>query len=80
MATMTLKNVPDELYERLKASAARHRRSINREAIVCLERALEETGPGADAHLESARRQRARTPRLFVTERDLRAARDEGRP
>ena len=80
MATTTLKNVPDELYERLKASAARHRRSINREAIVCLERALEEGRVDAESYLESVRRQRERTPRLFVTERDLRAARDEGRP
>lgn len=39
-ATMTLKNIPDEIYERLKASAAIHRRSLNREAIVCLESVL----------------------------------------
>lgn len=38
--TITLKNIPDELYDRLKASAKAHRRSINNEAIVCLEGAL----------------------------------------
>ena len=37
---LTLKNVPDEVYERLKASAESHRRSLNSEAIVCLESVL----------------------------------------
>ena len=38
--TLTLKNVPDELYERLKWLAERHRRSINSEVIVSLESLL----------------------------------------
>jgi len=38
--TVTLKNIPDDLYERLKAAASRHRRSLNGEAIVCLESVL----------------------------------------
>jgi antitoxin FitA len=38
--TLTLKNIPDEVYERLKRSAQAHRRSMNGEAIVCLEMAL----------------------------------------
>lgn len=38
--TLTLKNVPDDIYQRLKWSADTHRRSINSEAIVCLEAVL----------------------------------------
>jgi len=38
--TLTLKNIPDSVYERLKASAELHRRSMNSEAIVCLEAVL----------------------------------------
>ncbi|WP_443081733.1 FitA-like ribbon-helix-helix domain-containing protein [Synechococcus sp. Nb3U1] len=38
--TLTLKNIPDVVYERLKASAQRNRHSLNSEAIVCLESAL----------------------------------------
>ena len=38
--TLTLKNIPDEVYERLKLAAATHRRSMNSEAIVCLEAIL----------------------------------------
>jgi plasmid stability protein len=39
-ATLTLKNIPDELHERLKASAGAHRRSLDGEAIVRLETVL----------------------------------------
>ena len=38
--TLTLKNIPDEVYDRLKAPAEAHRRSLNSEAIVCLESVL----------------------------------------
>ena len=38
--SLTLKNIPDALYERLKAAAELHRRSLNSEAIVCLESVL----------------------------------------
>ncbi len=40
MRTITLKQVPDELYERLKASAEANRRSMNSEALFTLERGL----------------------------------------
>ena len=33
MATLTIKNLPNQLYERLRAQAKWHRRSINSEAI-----------------------------------------------
>ena len=41
MATMTIKNIPDELYEELKQRAAANRRSINNEVIVLIERAVQ---------------------------------------
>ena len=40
MPSITIKNIDPELYECLKKQAANHRRSINNEAIVCLERSL----------------------------------------
>lgn len=40
MATLTIKNFPDDLYATLKERAKLNRRSINSEAIICLERAL----------------------------------------
>jgi plasmid stability protein len=40
MASLTIENMPDELYEKLKASASAHQRSINSELIYCLETVL----------------------------------------
>jgi plasmid stability protein len=40
MPTLTIKGLPDPLYPRLKQQAEAHRRSLNREIIVCLERAV----------------------------------------
>lgn len=37
MATITLKNIPDDLHRRLKERAARHRRSLNGEILASLE-------------------------------------------
>jgi antitoxin FitA len=80
MATMTLKNVPDDLYEQLKRRAELHRRSINSEAIVCLERALQSTTISPEQLIARAANLRTRVGNLFVTDADLRSARDEGRP
>jgi plasmid stability protein len=40
MPTLTIKNMPDEVYRRLEESARLNRRSLNNEAIVLLERSL----------------------------------------
>lgn len=47
MATLTLKNIPDELHALLKESAERNRRSLNSEILVRLESAF--TAPVVDA-------------------------------
>ncbi len=40
MATITVKNIPDELYKELKNTASVHRRSINSEVIFCIENTI----------------------------------------
>jgi plasmid stability protein len=80
MATLTIKNIPEKLRERLKESAAQHRRSINGEAISCLENALLGNRVEPEGFLAQVRSLRARMPRVFVTERDLRVAKNQGRP
>lgn len=39
-ATITLKNIPDAIYEQLKQAAEAHHRSLNSEVIACLETQL----------------------------------------
>lgn len=80
MANITLKNVPDPLYERLKEVAAERRRSLNSEIIVRLERSLGAAPVDADALLARARAIRERLEVPYLTDDALREARDEGRP
>ncbi|MEM1206296.1 MAG: hypothetical protein AAGN66_23895 [Acidobacteriota bacterium] len=49
MASLTLKNIPDDLLARLRAQAGEDRRSLNQQAIYLLERALGEPDPAAEA-------------------------------
>ena len=51
MATLTIKSIPDKLYKLLKQQAAKERRSINSEVIICLERALLERRRAPEAVL-----------------------------
>ena len=79
MPTLTIKKLPAKLHARLKQSAAEHRRSINSEAIECLERALVSTRIDPEEFLARVRARRERNRRIFVTECDLRAAKNWGR-
>lgn len=80
MATLTLKQVPDDLYQRLKERAAAHRRSLNNEAITCLEQALGPQRFDRQSWLEEVRALRRQAPKAFLTDEMLRKAEDEGRP
>ncbi|HEX7328544.1 MAG TPA: Arc family DNA-binding protein [Casimicrobiaceae bacterium] len=77
--TMTLKNIPDEVYERLKASAETHRRSLNSEAIVCLESVLVPGRVAVSERLARARTLRASLPKARFRARDIDAYKREGR-
>lgn len=80
MATLTLENFPDDLYAQLKARAVEHRRSLNREAILCLEEALSDRPPLPTAGtLARLRRARQRLGKVFLTDRDLTNVRSAGR-
>jgi antitoxin FitA len=79
MASLTIKSVPDDLYEQLRQSATQHRRSMNSEVIVCLQRALRSTQIDAAAFLARARAHRKRASKLVLTDRVLAKAKSEGR-
>jgi plasmid stability protein len=78
--TLTLKNIPDVVYERLKHSAETHRRSLNSEAIVCLESVLLPAKISAVERLARARQLRAALPQGKFRARDVDAAKRQGRP
>jgi len=80
MATLTIKNLPADLYERLKQSAAQERHSINNQVIVYLQRALYRSKIDTDAVLTEARALRQKTSHSLLTDQDLAQAKQEERP
>lgn len=79
MATVTVKNIPDELYERLKAVAEINRRSINSEIIVCIENAIASRPINLDEVLENARQLRQLTAGHLISDEEFNQAKTEGR-
>lgn len=63
--TLTLKNIPDQLYERLRRTATLHRRSLNSEVIVCLESVLLPSVMQASERIARAQALRADLPPVF---------------
>ncbi len=78
--TLTLKNIPDVVYSRLKFSAQAHRRSMNSEAIVCLEAALLPAKVTPAERLARARELRTDLPQGYFRESDIDELKREGRP
>jgi plasmid stability protein len=76
---MTLKNIPDAVYERLKAAAELHRRSLNSEAIMCLESVLLPNRLAPSDRLARARELRASLAPVQFTAKDIDAAKRMGR-
>ena len=68
MKTITVKSIPDDLYERLKQRATENRRSINSEIIVCIERTVQSRKhESIDNVLTKAREMRNRTSGHLLT-------------
>ena len=79
MATLTVKNIPDDLYQKLKAVAAINPRSLNNEIIVCIENAVASRRIDIAEALESARRLRRLTADHPIDDDAFNQAKAEGR-
>jgi plasmid stability protein len=77
--TLTLKNIPDELYGRLKAAAEAHRRSLNSEVLVCLESVLLPQRVSVEDRLSKARALRSTLSAGDFNAEDITRMRTEGR-
>ena len=67
MPTLTLKNIPDGLHARLKASAERNRRSLNSEILFRLEKDIQDISQSVldpVVHAKTLRAFAARLPRV----------------
>lgn len=79
MANVTVKNIPDELYDRLKSVAEINRRSINSEIIMCIENAVVSHRINVNEVVENARKLRQLTAAYSISDAELDHAKTEGR-
>jgi len=78
--TITVKNIPSELYERLKQSAVLHHRSINSEVIALIEASIAAKKRKPKDFLASAKAIREKTGRYELKKEFIDRAKREGRP
>jgi plasmid stability protein len=78
--TITVKNIPPELYERLKQSAALHHRSINSEVIALIEASIAAKKRKPEDFLASAKTIREKTGRYELKQEFIDRAKRVGRP
>ena len=79
MATVTVKNIPSDIYEKLKLSAQRSRRSINSEIIACIERSVRSQQINPDLLVANARKLRNKTISHPITDNEFNQAKTAGR-
>jgi antitoxin FitA len=77
--SITLKGIPDAVYERLKVSASVHHRSLNSEVIACLEAQLMPRQISALEHLAAIRSTRERLPADAFDHDDVDRLKRQGR-
>ncbi len=80
MPALTIKNIPDPLYQALKSTAKAHRRSINNEVITLLEEKLLLQTETAFEWTNKVNTIRAKIPVDTITEDDIENAINTGRP
>jgi plasmid stability protein len=80
MPTLTIKNIPEDLYIRLKRYAEINRRSLNSEVILCIERAVYSYRIQPEEYLARARRLREKTLGHPIADDEFTEAKAAGRP
>ena len=80
MPALTIKNIPDELLNRLKKRAADNHRSVNSEVIVCLEGVLNTRRFDPEKHIARIEKLHEHLSLTSLTDEMLKRAKEEGRP
>ncbi len=80
MRTLTIKNIPDAIYRRLKRQAVQHHRSLNQEVITCLERSTVSVPFDPSIVLAQARELRKQYSGPALTDKHLGQLKTAGRP
>lgn len=79
MKTITIKDIPLALHRELKARAEAHGRSLNTEVLACLEASVRATPVDTEDLIRKARALRE-TMKVYLTQKELTALKNQGRP
>jgi plasmid stability protein len=79
MPTITVKNIPPDLYERLKELAEANHRSMNSEIIACIEQSVSSRRLDPDTLLANARKLREKTSHYTISDEEFNQAKTAGR-
>lgn len=79
MVTITIKNIPEEIYERVKNQARINHRSINGEILSILEQAISIPPINVEETLKRAKKIRELTAHYVITNEELTKWKNEGR-
>jgi plasmid stability protein len=79
MPALTIKNIPDTIYKQLKTAAELHRRSINSEVLIYLERSLMATKTSPTERLSLIEQLRANVKPNSITPEAIEQAISSGR-
>lgn len=80
MPSITVKNIPPKLYERLKQHAEANRRSLNSEIIACIEQVVTSRLIDPEVFLKKARMLREETQDYLISDDEFNQAKQQGRP
>jgi plasmid stability protein len=77
--SITVRNIPEDIYDRVREQANAHHRSINSEIIACLEQSVKPQQVSTDDILQEARRLRKKAKGSLSSE-EIDSAINQGRP
>jgi antitoxin FitA len=80
MPNITVRDIPDEVYQKIKENADANKRSINSEILYGLERNYIECKQNTEATLARVKKLRDRTKdQIYLSDADILIAKKEGR-
>ncbi|HLR25474.1 MAG TPA: Arc family DNA-binding protein [Fodinibius sp.] len=79
MPSITVKNIPERIYDKVRDQAQAHHRSINSEIIACLEQTVQARRISPDKILQEARKLRKRA-KGSLSSQEIEDAINQGRP
>lgn len=80
MASITVRDIPDDVYRAIAAAAEASHRSINKEIVACLERAFRSRRISIEEEFRRLDELHERIGRFDLTDETIDEAKREGRP